>query len=45
MTMLAKILPNSANNDYRGIPTAFSTFIVLCILNTGRSLIHFLKTG
>lgn len=43
MTMLAKILPASANNDYRGGPAAFYAFIVLCILYTGRSLIHFLK--
>ena len=43
MTFLEKILPASANNDYRGSPIALYTFIVLCTLYTGRSLIHFLK--
>ncbi len=43
MTFVEKILPASANNDYRGSPIAFYAFIVLSILYTGRSLIHFLK--
>jgi len=43
MSILEKILPHQANNDYRGSPIALYTFCLLATVMLGRSLIHFLK--
>ena len=43
MSILEKILPRQANNDYRGSPIALYTFCLLATVMLVRSLIHFLK--
>ncbi len=43
MSVLEKILPRQANNDYRGSPIALYAFWLLMIPFVFRSLVHFLK--
>lgn len=43
MTLIEKLIPREANNDYRGSPIAFYVFCVLSTIMLGRSLIHFFK--
>lgn len=43
MSLLEKLVPAQANNDYRGSPVALWTFCLLAAVIAGRSLIHFLK--
>lgn len=43
MTVLEKIFPSTANNDYRGSRIAFYGLCAFAILFTGRSLIHYFK--
>lgn len=43
MSILERLLPREANNDYRGSRIALYTFWLLTVIFLGRSLIHFLK--
>jgi len=43
VTLLTRLLPRTADNDYRGHPAALYTFCALATLMLGRSLIHFFK--
>ena len=43
MTLLDAIFPNSANNTYKGNPTALWIFIAFTAISFIRSLIHMLK--
>lgn len=43
MTVLQKLLPPTANNDYRGSRIAFFCLCAFGVLFTGRSLIHYFK--
>lgn len=41
--LLEKLLPENANNEYRGSVVALVFFCLIAMLMFGRSLIHFLK--
>ncbi|MEM7019636.1 MAG: hypothetical protein AAF512_20155 [Pseudomonadota bacterium] len=43
MSILNKLLPTQASNDYHGSPIALYIFVLLAALMLFRSLIHFLK--
>ena len=43
MSLLERLIPRQANNDYQGSRVAFYTFCVLATVMLGRSLIHFVK--
>ena len=43
MSVLERLLPREAKNDYRGSPIALYTFCVLTAVMLGRSLIHSFK--
>lgn len=43
MSLLQKLLPREASNDYRGSPIALYAFWLLMLPFTFRSLVHFLK--
>ena len=43
VSVVDKILPRQASNDYRGSPIALYVFVLLSLVMAGRSLIHFLK--
>lgn len=42
-TVLQKLFPATANNDYRGSPVALYTLCVFGLMFTFRSLVHYLK--